>query len=87
MRPDPSRGFIVGGTSAGGNIAAVLSHLARDHDLVPSLTGIWLSIPPILADDVVPNQFKHKYLSYEELRNAPGAVFDLRALEIMRGML
>jgi len=36
---DPSRGFVIGGGSAGGNITAVLAHIARDEQLSPPLTG------------------------------------------------
>ncbi|TVY59632.1 AB hydrolase superfamily protein B1A11.02 [Lachnellula suecica] len=36
---EPSRGFVVGGGSAGGNIAAVVAHMARDEQLEPPLTG------------------------------------------------
>ena len=37
---DPSKGFIVGGTSAGGNLTDVVGHLARDENLLPPLTGL-----------------------------------------------
>jgi acetyl esterase/lipase len=36
---DLKKGFVVGGGSAGGNISAVLTHLARDEELEPPLTG------------------------------------------------
>ncbi|KAF6805751.1 lipase 2, partial [Colletotrichum musicola] len=44
---DPTRGFIIGGGSAGGNIAAVIAHLARDNNLTPPLTGQYLCVPAI----------------------------------------
>ena len=37
---DPSKGFIVCGTSAGGNLTDVVAHLARDEKLNPPLTGL-----------------------------------------------
>lgn len=46
---DLSRGFLAGGVSAGANLAAVVSHLARDDpefEKTP-LTGIFLQIPSI----------------------------------------
>ncbi|KXJ93312.1 Alpha/Beta hydrolase protein, partial [Microdochium bolleyi] len=43
---DPSLGFVIGGASAGGNITAVLAHLARDGGLSPPLTGQRISQPP-----------------------------------------
>lgn len=42
---DPARGFVVGGTSAGGNLAAGLACRARDEALRPALTGQWLACP------------------------------------------
>lgn len=68
---DPSLGFVVGGTSAGGNLTAVLSHLARDEQLSPPLTGQYLSIPALLPAAVVPDKYKEFYLSYEQNKNAP----------------
>ncbi|KAI9693141.1 MAG: hypothetical protein M1822_005137 [Bathelium mastoideum] len=73
---DPSEGFIVGGSSAGGNIAAVLAHLARDENLTPPLTGQGLCIPAVLNDvaaaKVLPEKYKKLYLSYEQNSDPPG---------------
>ena len=68
---DPSLGFVVGGTSAGGNITAVLAHLARDEKLSPPLTGQYLSIPAVLPSEVVPDKYKDSYLAFEQNKNAP----------------
>ncbi|EXJ75455.1 uncharacterized protein A1O5_02151 [Cladophialophora psammophila CBS 110553] len=54
---DPSAGFVVGGTSAGGNISAILAHLARDEGLSPPLTGQYLAIPAVLPPSVVPEKY------------------------------
>lgn len=68
---DPSKGFIVGGTSAGGNISAVLSILARDEKLSPPLTGQYLSIPAVTPGKRwVPQKYQDMYLSMEQ--NAHG---------------
>ena len=68
---DPSLGFVVGGTSAGGNLTAVLSHLARDEKLSPPLTGQYLSIPALLPPAVVPEKYKEFHLSSEQNKSAP----------------
>lgn len=66
-----SKGFIIGGTSAGGNIAAVLAHLARDDGLAPKLTGQYLAIPAVGSGDVIPEKYRSRWLSYEQNKNAP----------------
>lgn len=68
---DPNTGFIIGGTSAGGNITAVLAHLARDHNLSPPLTGQYLSIPAICPPSTLPDKFKKYSFSYEQNKDAP----------------
>jgi len=68
---DPSVGFIVGGTSAGGNIAAILTHLARDAKLSPPLTGQYLAVPLVVPPSRVPVKYKEWFLSYEQNKNAP----------------
>lgn len=64
---DPSRGFLVGGGSAGGNIAAVLAHLARDEGLTPPLTGQYLCVPAITVFQSaaeVPARYRAEYLNH-----------------------
>lgn len=68
---DPSVGFVVGGTSAGGNIAAVLAHVARDEKLSPPLTGQYLVVPALLPASKVPEKYRPYYLSYEQNKTAP----------------
>jgi acetyl esterase/lipase len=60
---DPIKGVVVGGSSAGGNIAAVLCHHARQNKLSPPVTGQWLSVPIIMQDDIVPEKYKHMWHS------------------------
>lgn len=63
---NPSVGFIVGGASAGGNLAAVMAQLARDEGLNPPLTGQYLSCPVLCSPDVVPEKYKAEMISIEE---------------------
>ncbi|KAE9976275.1 hypothetical protein BLS_002149 [Venturia inaequalis] len=70
---DPSKGFVVSGPSAGGNLAAVVSHLARDEKLSPPITGVSLMIP-LLTDYTLkefPEEYKHEIVSYEQNGTAP----------------
>ncbi|KIY01939.1 uncharacterized protein Z520_02077 [Fonsecaea multimorphosa CBS 102226] len=81
---DPSIGFVIGGTSAGGNITAVLAHVARDEKLSPPLTGQYLAIPAVLPASKVPEKYKEYFLSYEQNQNAP--VLPVAAIDMfMRG--
>ncbi|KAI0128616.1 alpha/beta hydrolase fold-3 domain-containing protein [Xylariales sp. AK1849] len=62
-----AKGFVVGGGSAGGNIAAVLAHIARDEQLSPPLTGQYLCVPAItcfMKPDLLPEQYRAEYLSH-----------------------
>ena len=68
---DPSVGFVVGGTSAGGNMSAVLSVLAREEKLSPPLTGQFLAVPATIPDDAVPEKYKKWYLSHEQNKDVP----------------
>ncbi|KAF5249377.1 hypothetical protein FANTH_5258 [Fusarium anthophilum] len=61
-----SKGFVIGGSSAGGNMAAIASHLARDEKLTPPITGVFLLAPMILPpekEDALPQKYKDLYLS------------------------
>lgn len=80
----PSVGFVVGGTSAGGNITAVIAHLARDEKLSPPLTGQYLSIPALVPSNRVPEKYKHLYLSMAQNVDVP--VLPVVAIDMfMRG--
>ncbi|KIW12629.1 hypothetical protein PV08_09907 [Exophiala spinifera] len=81
---DPTVGFVIGGTSAGGNITAVLAHVARDEGLSPPLTGQYLAIPALVPHDKVPEKYKKYFLSFEQNRDAP--VLPVAAIDMfMRG--
>ncbi|KAJ4252349.1 hypothetical protein NW762_010947 [Fusarium torreyae] len=66
IHADPTRGFVVGGSSAGANIAAVLIHQARKEKLSPRLTGQWLSAAYLLPPELVPEEYKYMYTSMWE---------------------
>ncbi|KAM3419705.1 AB hydrolase superfamily protein B1A11.02 [Cercospora zeina] len=68
---NPSVGFVIGGTSAGANITAVLAHLARDEGLSPRLTGQYLAAGSYLSDKNVPEKYRDCYLSHEQNKDVP----------------
>ncbi len=70
LKATPDAGFIVGGESAGGNISAVLAHMAIDEKLSPSLTGQFLSAATFFGRDNVPGKYKDQYLSYEQNKSS-----------------
>ncbi|OJT10993.1 AB hydrolase superfamily protein B1A11.02 [Trametes pubescens] len=66
---DLSKGFLVGGASAGGNLAAVLAHRAKaDPEFAQSpLTGQVLQYPVTVHPDVVPEEYKKNYTAYGQM--------------------
>ncbi|KAI0149720.1 putative lipase/esterase [Hypoxylon sp. NC0597] len=67
---NPSLGFIIGGGSAGGNIAAVLAHLARDEKLSPPLTGQYLCVPAIMCfmpPALISPRYRSEYISHPDI--------------------
>ncbi|KAK7690573.1 hypothetical protein QCA50_005671 [Cerrena zonata] len=67
------KGFIVGGQSAGANLAAVLTHWARDDSFFDGrkLTGQLLQIPAVLHPHMKPKQYGHLIRSLEQNKDAP----------------
>jgi acetyl esterase/lipase len=70
LKADPSKEFIVGGISAGGNITNIVTHLARDENLRPPITGCWLSATPVrLAPKdahKLPQKYQERLLSHDQ---------------------
>ncbi|KAK1224839.1 hypothetical protein PQX77_012256 [Marasmius sp. AFHP31] len=68
-----SKGFLIGGASAGGNLAAVTAHLYRDDPLSKTkpLTGQILVIPVTCHPDAYPEKHKSQLLSMEQNKEAP----------------
>jgi len=68
---DPRMGFVVGGASAGGSLAAAMCQLSRDEGLAPPLTGQFLCVPALLWWDVVPGKWTAEYKSRTESTSDP----------------
>ncbi|KAG7090662.1 hypothetical protein E1B28_009761 [Marasmius oreades] len=67
------KGFIVGGASAGGNLAAVLSWMAREDAFFKEtpLTGQFLKVPSVIHYKAIPEKYKSSLLSWEQNKDAP----------------
>ena len=98
---DPGLGFVVGGLSAGANMAAVfggLQSLPQDsrtyvlRGLTPlsaEITGIFAGIPAILQESMVPEQYADMFKSRMENSNggAGGLLLDTRTVRDIERML
>lgn len=80
---NPQRGFIVGGVSAGANLAAVVAHLYRDEKRSPPLTGQYLSIPTTCEPGALPSKYKEAYLSREQ--NKEGLILNQKSIDMFEG--
>ncbi|KAF4436410.1 AB hydrolase superfamily [Fusarium acutatum] len=72
LNTDLSRGFILGGTSAGANFTAGISHLARDEGLSPRITSVVFLAGSFCHPDVRPEKYLGRILSVDEINDAPG---------------
>ena len=70
----------MGGTSAGGNMTAVVSHLWRDAGAKPAITGSHLMIPALCYGDYIPEKYRHEYHSFEQNKDAP--ILSLKAMHL-----
>ncbi|EIW57077.1 uncharacterized protein TRAVEDRAFT_49887 [Trametes versicolor FP-101664 SS1] len=75
LKADLNKGFLVGGQSAGGNLAAVLAHETVKDPFFTGpgrqLTGQVLREPLLVHPDAYPTELKHVLLSMEENANVP----------------
>jgi acetyl esterase/lipase len=76
---DLTQGFVVGGTSAGAQLATVVAHIAKDEKLTPLPTGMWLSIPRGLDEGSLPAKYKDVWLSMDQCVEAP--VFSTKTMQ------
>lgn len=69
-------------SSSGASASAIISHLARDGSLKPSITGLYLSIPLPCVPSALPEPYASdpRIVSWEQCKDAP--VFNRTALEL-----
>lgn len=68
---NPSKGFILGGESAGADIALSIAHLYRDEKVSPPLTGLYTTLTSGISAETVPEKYKDHFFSMEQNSNAP----------------
>ncbi|KAJ5120918.1 Alpha/Beta hydrolase protein [Penicillium bovifimosum] len=68
---DLSRGFIIGGSSAGANLSISTAHRAKRENLSPPITGVLASVPPCMTEETVPSKYKDLWLSHEQNALSP----------------
>jgi acetyl esterase/lipase len=67
LSADPSKGFLVGGVSAGASIAAALSRKFQDHRIGHNITGQWLAVPSLMYPAICPAAYRAHYISLEQV--------------------
>lgn len=72
LNVDLARGFILGGTSAGGNFTSGISHLAAQDGLSPNITGVVFLASNFCHPDARPAKYLDRILSIDEIDDAPG---------------
>ncbi|KAK4503810.1 hypothetical protein PRZ48_004725 [Zasmidium cellare] len=77
---DPSKGFIIGGNSAGGNLTAVVSLLWRDANITPKLTGALLKVPAVCSPVGYPEKYRKELQSWDQLEFA--AILSRKAFDL-----
>ncbi|GKT93621.1 alpha/beta hydrolase fold-3 domain-containing protein [Colletotrichum tofieldiae] len=58
--------FILGGVSAGGNLAAVTAQKWISEKKVPTLKGVWLGVPWIMERENIPSKYSDLWISREQ---------------------
>lgn len=72
LNADLSLGFLLGGTSAGGNFTAALSHSMIAENLSPRPSGLLFMASSFCHPDVRPAEYRDRILSVDEVTDAPG---------------
>lgn len=83
LRADPTKGFLLGGTSAGANLSVVAAHEAVDANLSPPVTGVVVTSACVCHHDAVPEEYKKHISSWEEHKD--GLVLDRRGMKWFYG--
>jgi acetyl esterase/lipase len=79
-------GFVLGGSSAGGNIAAVLAQKSMKEKLAVPLTGLWMDVSMVFSNpENCPKKYKPLYISQKQNEDAPG-LLSKQAIQYIRSV-
>ena len=84
IHADPSKGFIIGGISAGGQLTAMVTAQSLKNKLAHPITGQWLGVPSLMNRDNVPAKYKDHFLSLDHNQNVP--ILPAQALVDLKGL-
>lgn len=68
---NPKAGLILGGSSAGANIAGAIIHLTRSDPLPVPISGLALLMPPCMDHDNPPEKYKERLQSVKQNADIP----------------
>lgn len=73
LNADPTKGFVLGGVSAGAALTAVSSRFFQDpaEALPHPLTGQWLCVPSVMTEACVPAEYKELFIARRQNADAP----------------
>ena len=66
LSSDPTKGFLMGGVSAGGALTAAFSRIFQAEPLAFPLTGQWLCVASVMDQEIVPEKYKEYHISSEQ---------------------
>jgi acetyl esterase/lipase len=72
LNVDLTKGFLMGGTSAGANFTGGITHFLRDEGVVPKVTGVVILAGSFCHPDARTEEMKERILSVDEVTDAPG---------------
>ncbi|KAF4458489.1 sterigmatocystin biosynthesis lipase esterase STCI [Fusarium albosuccineum] len=78
---DPAKGLLIGGSSSGADMCIAVSHLCRDSNMTPPLTGVYAPITSAVSDATVPEKYKDHFFSKEQHADAP--LFNTESLKFV----
>jgi acetyl esterase/lipase len=69
---DVLAGFILGGVSAGGSMTTTTAQKMVSEGVSPPLTGLWICVPNILHESIVPSKYKEVLIARKQNVDVPG---------------